>query len=144
MDEIAERVSHEYSQEQMDMRRISIDEVQRIPKGSLILVRWLDANEDRCKLDEHESNPEVSCKDWGLYLGVSGRKHRMLLLGKDVVEVHNEWGAVRIPLDLVEEVLVILPRDDMVNVIKEVGTLGRRIRLRRYKRKEERHSVYTK
>ena len=126
------------------MRQICLDEVQRIPKGSLILVRWLDANEDRCKLDEHVSNPEVSCKDWGLYLGVSGRKHRMLLLGKDVVEVHNEWGAGRIPLELVEEVLVILPRDDMVDVIKEVGTLGRRIRLRRYKRKEERHSVYTK
>ena len=126
------------------MRRLSLDEVQRIPKGSLILVRWLDASEDRCKLDEHESNPEVCCKDWGLCLGVSGRKHRMLLLGKDMVEVHNEWGAVRIPLELIEEVLVVLPREDVVGMVQEVSTLGRRIRLQRYKRKEERHSVYTK
>ena len=50
------------------MRKIKGDLVQGIPKGSLVLVRWRDANEDRCKIDEHESDPVVLCKDWGLYL----------------------------------------------------------------------------
>lgn len=126
------------------MRKISSELVQGIPKGSLILVRWHDANENRCQIDEHESDPEVLCKDWGLYLGVSGRKHRMLLLGKDVVEVYNEWGATRIPLELVEDVLVILEREDMVGLVQEIKTLSRRIRLRRYNRQKERYSVYAK
>ena len=128
----------------MGLRKIKGDLVQGIPKGSLVLVRWRDANEDRCKIDEHESDPVVLCKDWGLYLGVSGRVHRMLLLGKDVVEVMNEWGATRIPLELVEDVLVIVPREDMVGHVQEIKTLSRRIRLRRYNRQKERYSVYTK
>ena len=82
MDADSERGWVKQPQEQMDMRRIGVDDVQSIPKGSLILVKWFDANEDRCKLDEHVSNPEVNCKDWGLYLGVSGRKRRMLLPGE--------------------------------------------------------------
>ena len=55
-----------------------------------------------------------------------------------------EWGATRIPLELVEEIILVVPRMDLVTVVQEVQTLGRRIRLRRYSRKEERHSVYTK
>jgi len=125
------------------MRRLSVKELALIPKGSLIMVRWRDANEDRCKLDEHVQSPELSCKDWGLYLGISGRKHRMLLLGKDVVEMHVEWGATRIPLELVEEIMLVVPREDLVTVVQEVQTLGRRIRLRRYNRRKERYSVYS-
>ncbi len=56
------------------------------------MVRWLDTTNLRCALKEHESNPEVHCKDWGVYLGCSGRKHRMILIGKDVVEINNDWG----------------------------------------------------
>lgn len=110
--------------------------VEGLEKGDLILVRWLDASELRCSVDEHEGSPEVYCKDWGVYLGVSGRKRRMLIVGKDVVEVHNEWGAVRIPLELVDEVVVVMPRGEVLRAIREVQALGRRVRLRRLGRDE--------
>ncbi len=110
--------------------------VEGLEKGDLILVRWLDASELRCSVDEHEGSPEVYCKDWGVYLGVSGRKRRMLIVGKDVVEVHNEWGAVRIPLELVDEVVVVMPRGEVLRAIREVQALGRRVRLRRFGRDE--------
>jgi hypothetical protein len=113
----------------------------KVPKGSLILVRWTDASDIRALLSEHEAEPEVVCKDWGLYLGISGKTKRMLILGKDVVEVHNEWGATRIPLELVDEVILILPREDMLKAIREIQILSRRVNLRKYQRKEERFRV---
>jgi len=124
----------------LTIKKINLNEVINggLPKGSLIMVRWLDASEVRASLREHESEPEDRCKDWGLYLGVSGRARRMLIVGKDVVEVHNMWGATRIPVELIEEVYLILPREEMSTVIREVQTLGRRINLRKYRRKEER------
>lgn len=127
----------------MKMKQIPIPEILGggLPKGSLILVRWHDASDKRAPLTEHESNPEISCKDWGLYLGCSGRKKRMILIGKDVVELHHEWGATRIPIEMVAEVYLILPRSQMMNIIDEVNVLGRRVNLRRYTYKEERHSV---
>ena len=121
------------------MRNVTVDELDRgeLPKGSLIMVRWLDASDTRAKLTVHEASPEVTCKDWGVYLGCSGRKRRMLILGKDVVEVHNEWGATRIPLELVEEVVLILPREEVMEAVREVQILGRRVCLRRYMREDE-------
>lgn len=125
------------------MKKIPISEILegKLPKGSLILVRWIDASNKRALLTEHESNPEINCKDWGLYLGCSGRKKKMILIGKDVVETHNEWGATRIPIEMVEEVHLILPHTEMMSIIDEVKVLGRRVSLRRYELKEERHSV---
>ena len=121
------------------MERVEIGDLE---KGDLIMVRWLDASELRCSVDEHEGSPEVYCKDWGVYLGVSGRKRRLLLVGKDVVEVHNDWGAVRIPVELVDEVLLVMPRGEVLRAIREVGVLGRRVRLRRFRRDEiERYRV---
>ena len=111
-------------------------EIGDLERGDLILVRWLDASELRCSMDEHEGSPEVYCKDWGVYLGVSGRKRRLLVVGKDVVEVHNEWGASRIPVELVEEVVLVMPREEVLRAIREVQALGRRVRLRRFRRGE--------
>ena len=123
----------------MDLRRVGIDEIEKgeLPRGSFIMVRWLDASDIRAQLCEHEASPEAYCKDWGVYLGCSGRKKKLLIIGKDVMEVHNEW----IPLKLVEEVILILPRDEMMKVVREVQILGRRVSLRKYKRKEERVRV---
>ena len=127
----------------LDLRRVPVEEIEQggLQRGSFIMVRWLDASDIRARLSEHEASPEAYCKDWGVYLGCSGRKKRMLILGKDVVEVHNEWGATRIPLELVEEVLLVLPRDEMVKAVREVQVLGRRVSLRKYRRKEERIRV---
>ena len=115
------------------MERVEIGDLE---KGDLIMVRWLDASELRCSVDEHEGSPEVYCKDWGVFLGVSGRKRQLLLVGKDVVEVHNDWGAVRIPVELVDEVLLVMPRGEVLRAIREVGVLGRRVRLRRFRSDE--------
>jgi len=115
------------------LEKVNIEDLE---KGDLIMVRWLDASEIRCSVDEHEGSPEIFCKDWGVYLGVSGRKRRLLLVGKDVVEVHNDWGAVRIPVELVDEVLLVMPRGEVLRAIREVQTLGRRVRLRRFRRDE--------
>jgi len=114
-------------------RRIRFEDLK---KGDLILVRWLDASELRCSVGEHEGNPEVYCKDWGVYLGVSGRKRRLLIVGKDVVEVHNEWGAARIPLELVDEIVLVLPREEALKAIREIQVLGRRVQLRKFRRGE--------
>ena len=111
-------------------------ELENLKKGDLIMVRWLDASEIRCSMNEHEGSPEVYCKDWGVFLGVSGRKRQLLLVGKDVVEVHNDWGAVRIPLELVDEVVLVMPRGEVLRTIREIGALGRRVRLRKYGRDE--------
>ncbi len=121
----------------MEMRKVKVEEIGSIEKGSLILVRWLDASDLRCNLDEHENNPEIHCKDWGVYLGCSGRKKKILIIGKDVVEVHNDWGATRIPVELVEEIIEVIPRSGVVQFIREVSVLKGRVSIRKYYVKEE-------
>lgn len=114
------------------MNAVNLEGLQR---GDLIVVFWTDASDIRGLLSEHEGSPEVVMKDWGLYLGVSGRKRKFLIVGKDVTKVHQDWGATRIPLELIDEVHIILPRDKLVQFIEEVQTLtGRRVRLRKYRR----------
>lgn len=108
-------------------------QLEHFEKGDLILVRWLDASDLRGTLAEHQNRPEIRVKDWGIFLGVSGRKRRFLIIGKDVVEEQNDWGATRIPLELVEEVVLLMTRQQLVQTVGEVKTLGRKIRLRRYK-----------
>lgn len=113
------------------MKSVKPEELQR---GDMILVRWLDASDLRGTLAEHQDRPEIRVKDWGIFLGVSGRKRRFLIIGKDVVEEQNDWGATRIPLELVEEVVLLMPRQQVVQTVGEVQALGRKIRLRRYKK----------
>jgi hypothetical protein len=100
---------------------------------------WLRNFNHNTTLEEHEVSPETSCKEWGVYLGVSGSKRRFILVGKDVVMAHNEWGATRILLGLVDGVELILPREQVVQMIEEARGLGRRIRLRKQGRREAEH-----
>ena len=53
------------------------------------------------------------------------------------MEVYREWGATRIPIELVEEVHLLIPHDEVMESIQEVLETGRRVRLRRYNRMEE-------
>ena len=121
------------------MKKIPIEDIEngKLPRGSLIIVRWLDASNVKASLRLHEKQPEAYCKDWGIYLGISGRKHRLLIVAKSVVEVYREWGATRIPIELVEEVHLLIPHDEVMESIQEVLETGRRVRLRRYNRMEE-------
>ena len=105
-----------------------------LQKGDMILVKWVDASDIRGTLQEHAGRPEIHVKDWGIFLGVSGQKRKFLIVGKDVTEVQNDWGATRIPLELVEEIFLLMPRDQVMKSIVEVQILARRIRLRRYRR----------
>ena len=109
-------------------------EIEDLEKGDLIIVRWLDASDHTATLKEHEVSPETLCKDWGVYLGTSGRSRRFIIIGKDVVVTQSEWGASRIPLNLVEEIVRLMRRDDVLEAIGEVKSLGRRVRVRRYSR----------
>lgn len=113
------------------MRTVKLEDLQ---KGDLIVVKWIDASDVKASLKEHETYPEVHVKDWGLFLGVSGRKHRLIIVGKDVTEMKNDWGATRIPLEMVYEIILVMPREQVVKYIEEVRTIGRRVRLRKYRR----------
>ena len=108
--------------------------VEDLEKGDLIIVRWLDASDVTATLKEHEKTPETLCKDWGVYLGVSGRERQFIIIGKDVVVTQSEWGASRIPLDLVEDITRLMSREEVMEAIGEVRSLGRRVRVRRYSR----------
>ncbi|OYT47632.1 hypothetical protein B6U79_03855 [Candidatus Bathyarchaeota archaeon ex4484_231] len=88
------------------MRLVRVEELER---GDLILVKWFDASELRAKLNQHEK-PEVAVYEWGIYLGVRGRKRKHLLLGKEHVKGWGEWGAARIPVSLIEEVWLLMRR----------------------------------
>ena len=113
------------------MEKVSIEDLE---KGDLIIVRWLDASDVSATLKEHEKTPETLCKDWGVYLGVSGRNRKFIIVGKDVVVTQSEWGASRIPVELVEEIIRLMSRSQMMEALGEVKRLGRRVRVRRYSR----------
>jgi len=102
-----------------------------LKKGDLILVRWNDASEMRASLEQHKQ-PSVHVKDWGVFLGVEGGKRKHVILGKDVVEVFNEWGAARIPVELINEITLIMKREQLITAIAEIQALTRRVRLRKY------------
>ena len=111
--------------------RVGIEDLQ---KGDLIICKWSDASELRLPLDEHKQQPDVYVKDWGVYAGVSGHKRKHILLAKDVVEKHGEWGVTRIPVQLIDEITIIVKAEDLVKIVPELALLARRVRIRKYKR----------
>jgi hypothetical protein len=88
------------------MKTVNPAELQ---KGDLIVVRWFDASELRGRLNQHEK-PEVAVYEWGIYLGTRGQKQKHLLLGKDHIKNWDEWGVTRIPVSLIDEVKLLMPR----------------------------------
>jgi len=88
------------------MRTVKLEKLQ---KGDLIVVKWFDASELRGGLNQHEK-PEVAVYEWGIFLGMRGQKQRHLLLGKDNIKNWGEWGVTRIPLSLIEETWLLMPR----------------------------------
>ena len=51
-----------------------------------------------------------------------------------MVETWNEWGAARIPLELIDSIIVIIRRDQLVKALNEIQALVRKVRLRKYNR----------
>lgn len=105
------------------MREVQIKDLE---KGDAILVLWYDASELRAKLEQHK-NPEAIVYEWGVFLGVRGKKRPHLLLGKDYIKGWDEWGATRIPLPLIEKILVLVPQ--CYQQVFKTGTL-RKVKLR--------------
>lgn len=115
------------------MREVKLEDLR---KGDLIVVRWMDASEVRSHMHDKHEKPDTYVKDWGVFLGVSGLKRKHILIGKDVVETVNDWGAARIPLELVESITRILSRERMISALREIKALARKVRIRKYKRFE--------
>jgi hypothetical protein len=113
---------------------LKVVSVNDLRKGDLVVVKWIDASELRLPLDEHRRNPEAYVKDWGVYAGISGRKIKLMLLAKDVVEKHGEWGVTRIPLKLIQEIMVLIGAEDLEKFIPELSFLARRVKVRKYRR----------
>ena len=108
--------------------------ISELEQGDLVIVRWLDASEMRTKLSEHQQSPEIHVKDIGVFLGIGGAKKQHLILGKDVVERYNDWGAVRIPCELIVEIQLLIPRSTLLQSLEEIQHLVRRFTPRRYSR----------
>jgi len=113
------------------MKAVKLEDLE---KGDLIVVKWEDASELKLPLEVHKKQPDVYARDWGLYVGVAGRKRKLLLLAKDVVARHGYWGVTKIPVFLIDEVAVLIKAKDLVEAIPELPLLARRIRIRKYKR----------
>jgi len=113
------------------MKQVNLEDLE---KGDFVIVKWRDASEMRARLEQHEL-PDVFVKDWGIYLGTTGVKKRYAVIGKDVVEMWNEWGAARIPIELINEIVLVMKREELLGVITEILALTRRIKLRRYTRR---------
>ena len=110
------------------MKPVSMEELQR---GDLIIVRWRDASDVRGFLEDFGEPQWV--KDWGFFMGIVGsKKYPELAISKDVAEGHQAWGISRIPLELVGEVWLWIPREETRKVIPELGLVGRRFKVRRY------------
>jgi hypothetical protein len=108
--------------------------INDLRKGDLIIVRWNDASEVRSSLHDSHEAPEIYVKDLGIFLGVSGTKRKHILIGKDVIETVNDWGAARIPLELVESITLVLEREQIIPSIREIQLLSRKVRIRKYER----------
>ena len=112
------------------MRRVCIDDLRR---GDFIVVRWRDASDTRGFMEEFGETCWM--KDWGFYLGIVGM-HPQLIISKDVAEGHQAWGVSRIPIELIEEILLVIPCEEAKEMVPELRFKGRRIRTRRYDREE--------
>jgi hypothetical protein len=115
----------------MMLKVVSVNDLR---KGDLVVVKWIDASELRLPLDEHRRNPEASVKDWGVYAGISGRKLKLTLLAKDMVERHGECGVTRIPLKLIQEIMVLESAEDLERYIPKSSFLARRVKVRKHMR----------
>lgn len=114
----------------MNIRKIDLDDLRR---GDFIIVRWRDASDTRGFMEEF--GEACWMKDWGFYLGIVGR-HPMIVISKDVAEGRKAWGVSRIPIELIGEILLVIPSEETKRMVPELGFKGRRIRTRRYDREE--------
>ena len=46
----------------------------------------------------------------------------------------NEWGAARIPVELVNNIILVVRGGELAKVLTEIQALTRRVRLRKYAR----------
>ena len=85
------------------MKEVKISELQL---GDLIFVRWNDASIDTARLptDQEVESPVHTV---GIFLGIRGLKHKHLLLGRSKLSMPQYWEADRIPVEMIDFVMLI-------------------------------------
>jgi len=109
---------------------LKVEELKELKKGDFIFVWWLDASEMRGTLTDHDY-PEIHVCDWGVFLGVTGREKKHIVLASSFVDEDKSWAATRIPVDLVIRIDRAWPREEVQKHIDEVKRLRRKIYVRR-------------
>lgn len=87
----------------MRLKEVRIEDLQL---GDLIFIRWNDASIDTTRLpNDHEVESPVH--SIGIFLGIRGIKHKHLLLGRSKAPEPQLWEADRIPLSIIDYVLLV-------------------------------------
>jgi len=82
--------------------------IEDVRVGDLIFLTWSDASRDVSRLpSNHEV--EVHVHAWGVFLGMRGVKRKHLLLAQSKPPMHEIWEADRIPVGLIDHVVVVVP-----------------------------------
>jgi hypothetical protein len=81
--------------------------IMDLKPGDLILCKWYDASINRGRLPEVPAAYDNPIWAIGYFLGVKGHKRQHLILGKSKLVDPGEWEADRIPVELVEYVVLI-------------------------------------
>ena len=87
------------------LREVTLEELH---VGDLIFVSWNDASMDVGKLPDDDSVAALM-RTVGVFLGVRGRKRRHLLLGRSKVPIPQFWEADRIPVQLIDQIILLFP-----------------------------------
>jgi len=111
------------------LKEVKISDLQL---GDLIFVRWNDASIDTSKLpQDHEvESPVYSI---GIFLGIRGVKHKHLLLGRSKAPEPQLWEADRIPISLIDYVLLV-QRGFLDEVLPKARMELKKVRLYRSER----------
>ena len=88
------------------MREVTLEQVH---VGDLIFLSWNDASMDVGKLPDDDSVAALM-RTVGIFLGVRGRKHKHLLLGRSKVPIPQFWEADRIPVQLIDQIFLLIPK----------------------------------
>jgi len=84
--------------------------IEDLHPGDLILCKWFDASIDKGRLPEVPAAYDNPIWAIGYFLGVKGLKRQHLILGKSKLSDPGEWEADRIPIELIEYIILIEPQ----------------------------------
>jgi len=87
------------------MKSVTVEDLR---VGDLVIVVWLDASRDMARLPD-DREVEARIHSWGVFLGVRGRTYKHILLGHAKPPMKDNWDADRIPLPMIECIILVVP-----------------------------------